>query len=205
MPTPTHVILASQSVGRKLLLEKLGIRFRVVVSHVAEDEINGKDPLTTIKARAQAKLNELLDNPRVYMMDEKVNNLIIAADSMAVLGKKSYGKAKDREDAKRIVRAIMGHTHTFTTAVSVAYLTENWTLKKRWNKTVTTKVTMRKLSSPDIESYVTRYDFTRFAGAYALNEAPWDLVSKIDGSYTNVIGLPFEAILPILKTYGIVA
>ena len=60
------------------------------------------------------------------------------------------------------------------------------------------------MSPAEIESYITRFDFTRFAGGYALNEAPWDLVTKIDGSYTNVIGLPFEVLLPILRQLKII-
>jgi septum formation protein len=204
LPTPTHVILASQSIGRKQMLEKLGVRFRVVVTQVNEDDIVGRDPAMTVKARAASKMNEILSNPKVYMLDEKVNNLIIAADSMAIFGKKAFGKAKDREDAKEIVRSLMGHTHIFMTAVAAAFVEKDWIVKKKWEKIAKTKVTMRKMSGAEIDSYVTRYDFSRFAGGYALNEAPWDLVSKVDGSYTNVIGLPFEIILPILKTHNIV-
>jgi len=55
------------------------------------------------------------------------------------------------------------------------------------------------MSEAEIDEYVSRYDFTRFAAAYALNETPWNWITKIDGSYTNVIGLPFEVVLPIFK------
>ncbi len=60
------------------------------------------------------------------------------------------------------------------------------------------------MTGPELESYVARYDFTRFAAGYSLNETPWDLVTKVDGSYTNVIGLPFEVLLPILRTIKII-
>mgnify|MGYP001070390455 CR=1 FL=1 len=65
-------------------------------------------------------------------------------------------------------------------------------------------MTFGKLSATELDQYVTRYDFTRCAAAYSLNEAPWDLVKKIDGSYTNVIGLPFEIILPILRSLELI-
>jgi len=203
-PIPTHIILASQSIGRKQLLDKLAIRFRTVVSRVDEDKIKGADNLKTIKLRAAAKLQEIIDHPRVYTLDEKSKNLIIAADSMAVIGKKVYGKPVDRDTAREMIKEIMGKTHTFITAVSVALIDETGALKKRWDKVEETKVTLRKMTGPEIESYVTRYDFGRFAASYALNEAPWDLVTKIDGSYTNVIGLPFEAILPIFRSLDII-
>jgi septum formation protein len=204
LPIPIHIILASQSQGRKTLMEKLMLRFRVAVSNVEEEKIVSDDPYKTIKMRASAKLDEIIKHPRVYMLDEKVKNLVIAADSMAIIGKKVYGKPTDREDAKKMLKDLMDHTHTFATAVAVAFLEPGAVLKKKWEKTEMTKVTLRKLSGPELESYVTRYDFSRYAASYAINEAPWDLVTKIDGSYTNVIGMPFEILLPILKSLEII-
>ncbi len=202
-PPKPDVVLASQSICRKMLLEKLGIRFRVVVSRIDEDAILDTNPEITIKKRAAAKVTEVVDHPRVYSIPEDRQALIIAADSMAILGKKVYGKAKDREDAKVILKALMGKTHVFATAIHVVLL-ENLKVKKTWDKVIKTKVTLRKMTTPEVESYVARFDFTRFAAAYALNETPWDLVTKIDGSYTNVIGLPFEVFLPILRSQKII-
>jgi septum formation protein len=204
LPIPIHVILASQSIGRKTLLEKLMLRFRVAVSNIEEEKIVSDDPYKTLKMRAGAKLDEIIKHPRVYMLDDKVKNLVIAADSMAIIGKHVYGKPTDREDAKRMIKELMDHTHTFATAVAVGFMEPGGLLKKKWEKTETTKVTMRKMSGPEIDSYVTRYDFSRYAAAYAVNEAPWDVITKIDGSYTNVIGMPFEILLPILKSLEIV-
>lgn len=197
------VILASQSIGRRALLEKLGIRFRVAVTRLDEDKITDPNPLKTIQKRAIAKASEVVNNPRVYMVPEDRDVLVIAADSMAIVGKKTYGKATDRDDAIRILKDLMGKSHTFTTTTHIVHLT-NGKVKKTWTKTVETKVTLAKLTGPELESYVARYDFTRFAAGYALNETPWDLVTKIDGSYTNVIGLPFEVLLPILRSLAII-
>ncbi len=197
------VVLASQSIGRRTLLEKLGIRFRVAVTRLDEDKITDPNPLKTIQKRAVAKANEVVNNPRVYMIPEDREVIVIAADSMAIVGKKMYGKALDRPDATRMLKELMGKTHVFTTVMHVVYL-DKGKVKKTWTKTVTTKVTLRKLTGLELESYVNRYDFTRFAAGYALNETPWDLVTKVDGSYTNVIGLPFEVLLPILRSTKII-
>jgi septum formation protein len=202
-PPKPDVILASQSMGRRMLLEKLGVRFRVVVARVDEESIVDSNPEAMIKKRAEAKAKEVITNPKVYNISEEREALIVTADSMAILGKKTYGKATDRENAKEILRALMGKTHVFTTAVSITHLAEG-KVKKSWEKTIKTKVTMRKMTTPELESYVTRFDFTRFAGGYAINDAPWDLVTKVDGSYTNVIGLPFEVLLPILRGLKII-
>ncbi|OGG08815.1 septum formation protein Maf [Candidatus Gottesmanbacteria bacterium RBG_16_43_7] len=204
-PIPVDVILASQSIGRRQILEKLGVRFRQVVTQLDEESITTKDPQSTIKLRAKTKLEEILTRPRVYLLNDKVHNLVIAADSMAVYGRRVFGKAPDRTDAAKILKDLMGKTHTFLTAVSIGYLENDGKVKKRWDKVATTRVTLRKMNKAEMDGYVARYDFSRYAGAYALNEAPWDLVTKIDGSYTNVIGLPLEVILPIFRSLAIIA
>lgn len=186
-----------------MLLEKLGIRFRVAHTRVNEEAITHTDPITMLKKRAAAKADEVARHPWVYTISEEYKTLVITADSMAILGKKTYGKAADRSDAREIVKALMDKTHAFTTAVVVT-LYEGHSPKQKWEKTVSTKVTMKKLSPAELELYVARYDFTRFAAGYALGETPWDLVTKIDGSYTNIIGLPFEVILPIFRKLEII-
>ncbi len=202
-PQPVHIILASQSIGRKQLLEKLGLRFRVAVARIDEEAITDSDPLIMLKKRAAAKLAEIIDHPRVYMINDEAKTIVIAADSMAILGKKTFGKSRDREHAKEILKSLMDRTHTFVTAVAIAVL-DGGSVKKIWEKQEKTSVTLRKLNSTELEQYVTRYDFTRFAAGYALSDAPWDLVTKVDGSYTNVVGLPFEVLLPVLRHIKII-
>jgi len=202
-PPKPDVILASQSIGRKMLLEKLGIRFRVVVTRVDEEAITDKKPELTLKKRAAAKAAEVVNHARVYSLPIEREALIVAADSMAIVGAKIYGKSIDRENTREILKNLMGKTHTFATAVNIV-LMKDGAAKKTWEKIVKTKVTFRKLTPVEVDSYISRFDFTRFAAAYALNEAPWDLVTKIDGSYTNVIGLPFEVLLPILRQLKII-
>ena len=202
-PPPIDIVLASQSVGRKMLLEKLGLRFRVVHTRLDEDAITAADPLATIKKRAAAKSEEVSRHPRVYTLSDEHRSLVIAADSMAIIGKKTFGKARDRDDARAILKTLMGRTHVLATAVVVCYY-EGHVIKQKWEKAVHTKVTLCKLTPIELDSYVARYDFTRFAAGYALNETPWNLIAKIDGSYTNVIGLPFEFLLPILRKLEII-
>lgn len=202
-PPLPDVILASQSIGRRMLLEKLGLRFRIAVSHVDEDAILDRDPYKMIKRRAEAKIKEIVTHPRVYSVPENRESVLVAADSMAIIGKKTFGKSVDREDSRTMLKALMGRTHVFATAVSIV-LFDGMKVKKHWEKTVKTRVTMRKMSQAEIDSYISRFDFTRFAAAYAINEAPWDLITKMDGSYTNVVGLPFEVLLPILRSLKII-
>lgn len=185
-------------------MEKLGIRFRTLVTHVDEDTINDPDPMKKMVRRADAKAHEIVAHPRVYGLSELAKSLVIAADTEAIIGKKAYGKALDKNDAKRIVKELMGRTHTVVTAVTLVLMDKGKEIK-RWNKTVTSKVTLRKLTTPEIELYTARYDLTRFSAGYAITETPWDIITKIEGSFTNVVGLPFEVLLPVLKSLDIIA
>lgn len=203
-PLPVQVVLASQSLGRRMLLEKLGIPFRIAISRINEDNINDVNPIKTILKRAMAKADDVVKNPRVYTLPAEGKVLIIAADSMGILGKKTFGKSRDREHTKEILKALMGRTHIFASGVSIV-LIENLKFIKCWDKVIQTHVTLRKMTQIELESFVTRFDLSRFAAGFALNETPWDLVTKIDGSYTNVIGLPFEVILPVFRQYEVIA
>ena len=200
---PIQIILASQSVGRKFLLEKLGIIFRTLITHVDEEAIVNKDPYKTIKTRAEAKAQEVIKNPRLYNLPVEGRMLLIAADSMAVLGSTTYGRTHDKEETKTQLKALMGKTHIFATAVTIVFI-NNGIVKKTWNSLTKTKVTMRKMIPAELDAYVNRYDFSRFAAGYSINEVPWDFIKKIDGSLSNVIGLPFEQLLPVLRKLEII-
>lgn len=231
--TNAQVILASSSIGRKMLLEKLGVSFRVVPSTINEDIILHSNPIKMLQMRAKAKAEDVAKmlTANSFQLKAKIQPyaiapkpyLIIAADSMAVFDGQTFGKAKNKADARRILKNLMGKTHNFVTATSIIYLPHPvipatrlhlpdakasdgqpagiHQKLKQWNNETSTRVTLRLLSPSSLAQYVTRYDFTRFADGYALNETPWDLVTKIEGSYTNVIGLPFEVILPIFRKF----
>jgi len=161
------------------------------------------------------------------------NYLILAADSEALLNGKTYGKSRDKSHTKQMVSELMDHTHEFLTATCIIHCqilplykgelegvagrdnssstSPNLSLQRRgtfgelnrWESITKTLVTMRKLTTQELDEYISRYDFTRFAAGYTLNETPWDLITKIEGSYTNIIGLPFEVVLPIFRNFGL--
>jgi len=194
-----QIILASQSIGRKHLLEKLGLPFEVVPSAIDETTITHPDPKTRLLKRARAKAENVVS---LLSKDEgRTTNdfLIIAADSEAILQGKTYGKSKHTVHAKTMLKELMGNTHGFITATSIIHLQNN-KISKQWDDVTLAEVTMKHLPEPELDEYLSRYDFSRFAAAYTLNETPWDLITKIEGSYTGVIGLPFEIILPIFRS-----
>lgn len=116
---------------------------------------------------------------------------VLAADTMISYGGRIYGKPRDRKAAVRLLRSLSGKTHVLGTGV---------VLQKgsfRIVKFVTSKVTVR--DNPPVEKIVSRMDPTRYAGGYAIRARNDPLIRRIDGSVTNVIGLPMEVVEPLLR------
>lgn len=116
---------------------------------------------------------------------------VLAADTMIAFRGRIYGKPRDRKAAVRLLQTLSGATHTLGTAVVLQKGTF------RIVKFVTSKVTLHE--SPPVEKVVARTDPTRYAGGYAIRAKNDPLIRKIDGSTSNVIGLPMEYLEPLLK------
>jgi septum formation protein len=172
-------ILASASTSRKKLLK--GFRFRVVPSGVRE--VRRRTLQATCVTNARRKADAVA---RLHPTD-----WVLAADTMIAYGGKIYGKPRDRKAAIRLLRALSGRTHTLGTGV---------VLQKgsfRIVRYVTSKVTLH--DDPPIEKIVAKSDPTQYAGGYAIREKNDPLIRRIDGSATNVIGLPMELLAPLLR------
>lgn len=169
------VILASASPRRSALLKEAGPAFagmRILTSHVEE----GSDPLENamLKADAVAQMN-----PRA---------LVIGADTVIRFEGKTIGKPADLEDAKRILAMLSGRTHDVATGVCVRCVEAD--ILVRFEDI--THVTFRTLTPEVIDKYVREVNVLDKAGAYAIQEHGEDIIESIDGSLTNVVGLPVE-------------
>ena len=169
------IILASASPRRSALLKEAGPIFaslQILTSHVEE----GSDPLENAfrKAEAVAQMN-----PRA---------LVIGADTVIRFEGRTIGKPADPEDAKRILAMLSGRTHDVATGVCVRCVEAD--ILVRFEEA--THVTFRTLTPEIIDKYVQDVNVLDKAGAYAIQEHGEDIIEKIDGSLTNVIGLPVE-------------
>ena len=169
------IILASASPRRSALLKEAGPVFaslQILTSHVEE----GSDPLENAfrKAEAVAQMN-----PRA---------LVIGADTVIRFEGRTIGKPADPEDAKRILAMLSGRTHDVATGVCVRCVEAD--ILVRFEEA--THVTFRTLTPEIIDKYVQDVNVLDKAGAYAIQEHGEDIIEKIDGSLTNVIGLPVE-------------
>ena len=172
-------ILASASTSRRKLLK--GYAFRVVPSGVREVKLVGLKATCVANARLKA------DAVAARFPTEWV----LAADTMIAYGGKIYGKPRDRKAAAALLRRLSGKTHLLGTGV---------VLQKgsfRIVKYVTSKVTLH--ADPPIDKIVRAADPTQYAGGYAIKEKNDPLIARIDGSRSNVIGLPMELLGPLLK------
>ena len=170
-----QIILASASPRRSALLREAGPAFasmRIMTSHVEE----GSDPLENamLKAEACARME-----PRA---------IVIGADTVIRLGNETIGKPADLEDAKRILAKLSGRTHDVATGVCVRCLEAD--ILVRFEEA--THVTFRTLTPEIIDNYMKAVNVLDKAGAYAIQEHGDEIIEKIDGSLTNVIGLPVE-------------
>jgi septum formation protein len=208
-----NLILASASRGRKHLLEQLKIPFEVLATDIDEDSIIGKSSLETIKLRAvkkAEKASELLLLSSIHK-SSIINHqsFILTADTEVVFHDKLIGKPKDYSDAVRIFKLLSGETHEVVTAISISkikyqrsktHLKDQKLIIQSWNEYDKSLVTFRSLSLADIERYLSLTEYTRYTGGYALAASPQDFITRIEGSVSNVIGLPLEKLIPIVQT-----
>ena len=169
------IILASASPRRSALLKEASPMFATMRIMTADVE-EGDDPLENAmrKAEAVARLN-----PQA---------LVIGADTVIRFEGETIGKPADLEDAKRILARLSGRTHDVATGVCVRCVEAG--ILVRFEEA--THVRFRTLTHEIINKYVQDVNVLDKAGAYAIQEHGEDIIKSIDGSLTNVIGLPVE-------------
>ena len=192
------LILASASKGRRHLLSLLKIPFEVLPTESDEDKIVGNTPLETIQLRAKLK------GEQAITMLQRNNVLLLTADTEVIMGKTVFGKPKDEKDATRILKLLSGKTHEVITSIYATKITPSLARShlarlKVWEDYDRSFVTFRRLSDEEIRRYLSITDYTRCTGGYAILASPQDFVIRTEGSVSNIIGLPLEKVIPILK------
>lgn len=184
------LILASQSAGRRSVLNNANIAYIVDPAHIDEDKFSAKSIAQLVEVLALEKAN--------VVAKRHTNAIILAADTMVVCKKQLIGKPKDKEDAIKILQLLSGTTHQVYTGIALIDLITKKTVKTH----VTTDVTFRKLTKAEIATYLLKDTYNGKAGAYSAQMNEENFITKIEGSLTNVIGLPLEKLLEILKKWN---
>ena len=187
-----NIILASNSPRRKELLAGLDVQFEVrVIPGIDESYPEILPTMEIAEYIAQKKAKAY----RETMADDE---LIITADTIVVLDDKVLGKPKDAEEARCMLHALSGKTHQVVTGVVLT------TKELQKHFSVVSNVTFKTLSDNEIDYYVDTYKPMDKAGAYGIQEwIGYVGVTRLEGSYFNVMGLPVQRIYEAMKEFSI--
>ena len=183
------IILASQSPRRKQLLEWAEIEFDVIVKPTEESYPENLSPSEVSIHIAREKANAV--------KEQTDGKIILAADTIVVLGKDIIGKPWDREEAISILKRLSGNLHKVITGVVIRQNDKEVCFSD------TTDVEFHELTNEQIEFYVDKYQPFDKAGAYAIQE--WIGVvgiKNISGDFYNVMGLPVSRVVKALKEFS---
>ncbi len=188
------IILASKSPRRRELMELGGFEFEILVSDEEEIYNSNLSIEEQSKEIAFAKAKKIFDNTQG-------DRTIIGADTIVVVDNEILGKPKDREDAINMIKKIQGRAHKVYT--SIAVLIENGEEYKEYKELHETIIKVKKMDENEIIKYINTDNPYDKAGSYAIQGKFAIFIDKIEGSYTNVVGLPIERIYEILKENNI--
>ena len=187
------IILASKSIDRSELLKNAGIPFEKLVTNIDEDKYKAKYSHGNDLVKELAKAKAIYAKNK--LIKSELNALIVAADTLVILEGEIIGKAQTEEEAFKIIKKLTGRTHELITGIAITE-TNN---QKIVIDSDTTFVQFLKLSDDEIIQYIKTNEWKGRAGAYSINDKASLFISKINGSASNVIGLPMYKLYKILK------
>lgn len=179
------IYLASSSPRRREILLNLGVKFEILTPD-ADENVKESDPcaLTELLAQRKAEAAAKIKN----------DGLIIGCDTVVFADGEILGKPKDKEDAKRMLRALSGKTHEVISGICAIYGGKVTTAHE------ITRVNFSKMSDDEIEFCAEKGEPLDKAGAYAVQGTASLFIDGIEGDYFNVVGLPVRRLYEMLKT-----
>jgi septum formation protein len=179
------LILASASKARAALLRAAGVRFAVAPTGARE-----------LRGRGRTLREAALENARrkaAAAARRHPRDWVLAADTIIEFQGRLYGKPRGLREAVDVLARFAGNTHTLATGVVLR------NGRRAVERVAVTRVTFKALDRAAVERIARRTGPTRFAGGYAIRRRGDPLVARVEGSFTNVVGLPMEVVLPLLK------
>jgi septum formation protein len=212
----TQLILASASPRRKELLEKIGFSVKIIPAEVEEARLPDEPPPEFVKRMSRAKvlsvvqrlLSTLSVSPAegapaipvspVAGMREPPGRWVVGADTIVVLDNELLGKPKDADQAFDMLQRLAGREHTVVTGFCVFDMLKN----KEGIQAVVSRVKLKPMSRTEIERYLSVGESLDKAGAYAVQGVGAYLIDSIQGSYSNVVGLPLCQLMEMFEEMG---
>jgi septum formation protein len=185
------IILASASPRRAELLRSDAIPFTVDAANISEEAHPGERPVEYAERLAREKAE--------LVATRNPGKLVLGADTIVVVDDEILGKPRDKADATRMLLLLSGRSHEVITGVCVARLaTSNQQLVTCSEQT---KVFFEEIAEDEIEAYIATEEPMDKAGAYAIQGIASRWVSKIEGDYANVVGLPVALVWKMLQKF----
>lgn len=184
-------ILASGSPRRRQLLGEAGYEFEVLsppVDELAHGWVTIRELTIWNAARKAARVSEMAPDA-----------VVLAADTLVAIDGDVLGKPADFEDAVRILRRLSGRAHEVWTAIRINHAARGQS--RSFHEM--SRVHFRKLDDRAIRDYLAKIDPLDKAGAYAAQGHGAEIIDRIEGSYTNVVGLPMEETARVLRAFGV--
>lgn len=181
------LVLASASPRRANLLTMAGLAFEAAPADIDESRRPGEPPLDYVHRLAREKA----------LAREHPGRPVLAADTIVFIGDRVFDKPADPAEARRTLADLSGRTHNVVTAFCLA---ENGCVL--FLNSVLSRVTFRRLSERELSNYAATGEGLDKAGAYGLQGDGGFLIESIEGSHSNVIGLPLSEVLGLLNNFG---
>lgn len=185
------IVLASASPRRKKLLEQIGLRFEICASSFNEENVHALAPHDLVE---ELSLGKALNVAQKYK-----DAIIVAADTIISFKGEILGKPETEENARQMLRHLSGSAHSIITGFTIL----DTKTGKNISKSVETKVYIKKLADEEIDVYIKTGESLDKAGAYGIQEKGAIIVEKIEGDYSNVVGLPLFELVRELNKFGV--
>ena len=192
------IYLASKSPRRTELLQQVGVEHKIIDIEVDENINSSNSPQENVRALSVLKCQE---GVRKVITEEMHPFPVLAADTIVVLGDKVFGKPESESDAISMLLKLSGKTHIVMTAVTVGIISKDQAKFHTIN--VASNVEFAKLTEIDCKEYCKTNEPFDKAGGYGIQGYGSAFIKKIDGSYSNIVGLPIHEVVELFKELGI--
>ena len=192
------IYLASKSPRRTKLLKQIGVEHQIIDIELNEVINRANSPKENVRALSVLKCQE---GVRKVISELKSSLPVLAADTIVVLEDEIFGKPQSESDAISMLLKLSGKTHLVMTAVTVGIITKEQA--KFHTISVTSNVDFTKLTESDCQEYCKTNEPFDKAGGYGIQGYGSAFIKKINGSYSNIVGLPIHEVVELLKELGI--
>jgi nucleoside triphosphate pyrophosphatase len=192
-----RLVLASASPRRAEILRNAGIAFEVQAALIDESRREGESPDDYVQRLALEKARAAAD-AEIEQQGNTDGLVFVGADTTVLIDGEMLGKPETEEEARRMLRRLSGRVHEVHTGIALVRRPKAW---ERVAEEVT-RVTFAKLSDDEIERYVASGEPFGKAGAYAVQGIAGRYVTRIEGCYFNVVGLPLARLHSLLREVG---